>query len=172
MERIEPVGIGQHRGVPALLHVAEDFRDALLDLRVGLGRPVQPRRELLLEGGGGGGQAGRLGVHAVTSLPSAAANASMTRRIASCLSLSAAWLTTSRELMSMMRSTSTRLFALSVPPVDTRSTIASAKPVSGASSMLPYSLIRSTCTPLAAKKSRAMFTYLVATFRRAPCLTA
>ena len=96
----------------------------------------------------------------------------MMRRIASCLSLSAAWFTTRRELMSMMRSTSTRWLALRVPPVETRSTMASARPVSGASSMLPYSLIRSTCTPLAAKNSRAMLTYLVATFRREPCLTA
>jgi hypothetical protein len=39
--------------------------------------------------------------------------------------------------MSMMRSTSTSWFALSVLPVLTRSTMASARPVSGASSMLP-----------------------------------
>jgi hypothetical protein len=61
----------------------------------------------------------------------------MMRRSGACLSLSAAWLTTRRELMSMMRSTSTRWLALRVLPVDTRSTMASASPVSGASSMLP-----------------------------------
>ena len=55
-----------------------------------------------------------------------------------------AWLTTSREEMSMMCSTSTKWLALSVFPVDTRSTMASDSPVRGASSMLPYSLIRST----------------------------
>ncbi len=61
----------------------------------------------------------------------------MSGRRRACLSLRAAWLTTRRELMSMMRSTSTRWLALSVFPVDTRSTMASARPVSGASSMLP-----------------------------------
>jgi hypothetical protein len=39
-------------------------------------------------------------------------------------------LTTKRELMSMMRSTSTKWLALSVLPVETKSTMASAKPVS------------------------------------------
>ena len=37
----------------------------------------------------------------------------------------------------MIRSTSTSRFALSVLPVDTRSTMASASPVSGASSIEP-----------------------------------
>jgi hypothetical protein len=58
-------------------------------------------------------------------------------RMGSRLSLSAAWFTTRRDEMSMMRSTSTSWLALSVLPVDTRSTMASARPVSGASSMLP-----------------------------------
>jgi site-specific DNA-methyltransferase (adenine-specific) len=40
------------------------------------------------------------------------------------------------------------------------------------SSIEPYSLIRSTCTPFLAKCSRAVCTNLVATRRRAPCRTA
>ena len=63
--------------------------------------------------------------------------ASISARIGSRFNFSDAGFTTSRELMSMMRSTSTRLLAFSVLPVDTRSTMASASPVSGASSMLP-----------------------------------
>jgi hypothetical protein len=58
--------------------------------------------------------------------------------------LSDAGLTISRALIGMIVSTSTRSFAASVLPVDTRSTIASASPDSGASSMDPYSLMRST----------------------------
>ena len=49
---------------------------------------------------------------------------------------------------------------------------ASAMPVNGASSMEPYSLTMSTCTPFLAKKLRAISGYLVAIRRRAPCLTA
>ena len=61
----------------------------------------------------------------------------MMRRSGACLIFSIAWLTTKCELMSMMRSTSTRWLALRVLPVDTRSTMASASPMRGASSMLP-----------------------------------
>ena len=71
----------------------------------------------------------------------------------------------------MMRSTSTKWLALSVLPVETKSTMASAKPVKGANSIEPYNFTISTCTPLLAKKSRAIVVYLVATFKRAPCLT-
>ena len=88
------------------------------------------------------------------------------------LSFKAAWFTIRREEMSAMCSTSTKSFARSVLPVLTRSTIASDKPTSGASSIEPYNLIKSTCTPLAAKCSRAACTYLVATRRRAPLRTA
>ncbi|CFO07320.1 Uncharacterised protein [Bordetella pertussis] len=72
----------------------------------------------------------------------------------------------------MTSSTAARPLARSVPPVETRSTMASARPTSGASSIEPYSLMMSTCTPLAAKCSRADCTYLVATRRRAPWCTA
>ena len=54
-------------------------------------------------------------------------------------------------------------------PELTRSTIASARPDSGASSIEPYSLIRSTCTPLAAKCSRAR---LARTWWRRECARA
>ena len=56
---------------------------------------------------------------------------------ASAMLAKTAGFTTSRAEMSMMCSTSTRWLARSVLPVDTRSTMASARPVSGASSMLP-----------------------------------
>ena len=69
--------------------------------------------------------------------PTAFASASMIARIGSRLSFSAAWLTTRRAEISMISSTSTRRFAFSVLPDETRSTIASARPVSGASSIEP-----------------------------------
>jgi len=53
------------------------------------------------------------------------------------LSFSAAWLMTSRALTRVISSTATRWFALSVLPVPTRSTMASASPVNGASSIEP-----------------------------------
>ena len=68
----------------------------------------------------------------------------------------------------MISSTSTSAFAFSVWPEATRSTMASARPVSGASSIEPYSLMMSTCTPLSAKWSRAMRVNLVATRMREP----
>src|SRR5690606_23784956 len=57
--------------------------------------------------------------------------------ISSRLVFSEAWLTTRRELIDMISSTSSRSFARSVAPEDTRSTIASARPTSGASSIEP-----------------------------------
>ena len=56
---------------------------------------------------------------------------------ASCLSLSAAWLTTRGDEIGMISSTATSRLAFSVPPVDTRSTIRSARPARGASSIDP-----------------------------------
>lgn len=53
--------------------------------------------------------------------------------------------------MSTMCSTASKPFAFKVFPVETKSTIASLKPTSGASSIEPYSLIMSTWTPLASK---------------------
>ncbi len=50
---------------------------------------------------------------------------------------SAAWFTTRRADTGMISSTATRSFAFSVLPVATRSTMASARPVSGASSIEP-----------------------------------
>src|SRR5690606_20340236 len=67
----------------------------------------------------------------------APAKASRTGWMRVRFSLSEAWLTIRRELMGMISSTSTRLFAFRVPPLETRSTIASASPTSGASSIEP-----------------------------------
>ena len=74
----------------------------------------------------------------------------------------------SRAEIGMIGSTSTSPLARSVPPVDTTSTMASASPTSGASSIEPYSLMMSTCTPFSAKWRRALLTNLVATRRRLP----
>src|SRR5690606_15951374 len=128
--------------IAALLHVGQDTGHGLLHAGIGLGRPMQPRRQRGIEAGVGGGKAQGLGGEGHVSGGQAGVvtvreKTSIRRRIGSCLSLSAAWLTTRRELISMMRSTSTRLLALRVLPVETRSTMASARPVSGASSMLP-----------------------------------
>ena len=67
-----------------------------------------------------------------------------------------ALLTTRRELMSAMCSSGTRPFALRVLPVSTRSTMRSASPTSGASSIEPYSLITSTCMPWPRRAARGL----------------
>ena len=87
------------------------------------------------------------------------------------LSFSAPGLTMRREVIGVMSSTATRSLARSVLPVETRSTITSASPTSGANSIDPYRRMTSTCMPFCAKCSRAVFTYLVATRMRAPRCT-
>jgi ATP phosphoribosyltransferase len=78
-----------------------------------------------------------MAIGAAAQAATALAKASMMARMGACLSLSEAWLTTRRALMSMMCSTSTSWLARRVLPVETRSTMASASPVRGANSMLP-----------------------------------
>ena len=143
LQSIEARGVLEHRRVAAAAHVGHDLGHARLDGRVGLGRPVQHAREGGLEVRLPGVQArdahrGGGAVPAHEALPlTAASSASTSARIGSRLSLSAAWLTTRRADTSRICSTSTSWLARSVPPVDTRSTIASARPVSGASSIEP-----------------------------------
>ena len=72
-----------------------------------------------------------------TCVGQAAATASMIARTGSRLSFNDAWLTISLAEIGMICSTSTSWLALSVWPVETRSTMASASPVSGASSIEP-----------------------------------
>src|SRR3546814_4093882 len=68
-----------------------------------------------------------------------------------------------REVTPAMVSTSTRSLAFRVEPVETRSTMRRHRPRPGASSMAPFSLMHSACTPRAAKCRRVMPGYLVAT---------
>ena len=82
--------------------------------------------------------------------------------------LRAARLTTSREVTSAMCSTSTRSWAFSVAPVDTRSTMRRHSPSIGASSTAPLSLMHSAWTPRAAKCRRVISGYLVAIADMAP----
>ncbi len=174
--------------VAARPHVGDDPRDGRVDRGILRGLEGRERRELAVE-------ARRRGVEAAqraslsapwrarlprgaaldparswrrAPLATAFAIASSSGCTRSRFSLSAAGLTMSRALIGRMSSTTTRSFACSVRPELTRSTIASARPASGASSIEPYSLIRSTCMPFAAKCSRAVCTYLVATRMRAP----
>ncbi|MNP58424.1 hypothetical protein D3C76_1533370 [compost metagenome] len=64
--------------------------------------------------------------------------------IRACCIFIDALLTISRELMAAMKSCGSRPLALSVLPVSTTSMILSARPISGASSIEPYSLMMST----------------------------
>src|SRR5688572_350937 len=162
---VKPMRILQERGIPSLAHCAQNVGHHGFHGRV-RGRVVAgERRQRGIEA--------RRGRRQATQLHSAAwAKASISGWSAARLVLSAAWLTISRADTRMMSSTASRSFALSVLPVETRSTMASARPTSGASSIDPYSRIRSTWTPLAAKCSRVMLTYFVATLRRAPLRTA
>src|SRR5206468_975621 len=125
-EAIEALRVFEHRRISARANVAQDRIDAFLDREIGLRRPVQHALQLALEIGRRRRELGDVHCHAAA--PIAAAKASMMRRMASRLSLSAAWLTTKRAEICMISSTSTRLLAFSVLPVATRSTIASAKP--------------------------------------------
>src|ERR1700682_5239147 len=185
--RLDPVEQGsvfEHGGVAAHPHVDNDISDRGVD-RVVLGRvncrqPRERRGEIRgrrIETAHFSHRSQAL-FDSLTALRVSAmsgalrAMASSTGWTVSRLSLSDAGLTISRALIGMMSSTATRSLALSVLPLLTRSTIASASPTSGASSIDPYSLIRSTCMPLAAKCSRAVVTYLVATERRAPRFSA
>ena len=67
----------------------------------------------------------------------AAENASSIGCIVSRFNFNAAWLMTSRAEIGMISSTALRWLAFSVFPLETRSTIASANPTSGASSIEP-----------------------------------
>src|SRR5690606_15487042 len=166
VEAVEAARVFDHRRVTRGAHGGEDVGDGVVDTRVGTALEGQQRVEF--------GEETRLaGIHAADDhafslLPMAPAKASSIGWMRSCLSFSEAWLTTRRELMSRMCSTSTSPLARSVPPVDTRSTMASASPTSGASSIEPYSLMRSTCTPFSAKCALALSMYLVATRIRPP----
>src|SRR5206468_3267498 len=83
--------------------------------------------------------------------------------ISAAFSLWATGLAMSRAVDSQIASRSTSPFSTSVLPVAVRSTIASASPVSGASSTEPFTSTISACRPVAAKWAAATRGYLVAT---------
>src|SRR5690606_31351142 len=162
VDTVEAPRVFEHCLVAARANVGDDARDRLLDRLVLRGLVGEQRGQARGEIGGSTVEpCGQPDGHGDAS-PSPAASAERRAARASASSsgsslaarvFSAAWLTMSRAEIGMISSTSTSWFARSVPPVLTRSTIASARPTSGASSIEPYSLIGSTCTPLAAKCS-------------------
>src|SRR5262249_52398845 len=158
-EMIETPGVLEQRGVAARTDVVQHPLHRLLDGWIGCEFDGIECGERRFEIRGPRVQSAK-GLHAAA--PTAASSLAISGASSARLSLSAALFTISRDEIATISSTSTRRFARSVPPLETRSTIASARPASGASSIEPYSLIRSTCTPLAAKNSRAHATYFVA----------
>src|ERR1700682_2030319 len=187
LDAVEQGRVLEYGGVAARPHVGDDISDRGVDRLVmsGVNRRQSRKRRGKVRGRrietahfSHEGQAllralAALGASAVPgALGALRAMASSNGWSESRLSLSDAGLTINRALIAMISSTATRSLALSVLPLLTRSTMASASPTSGASSIDPYSLIRSTCMPLAAKCSRAVVTYLVATERRAPRFSA
>src|SRR3954468_21688536 len=135
---VKTLRILEHRGVAAGAHFGDDLAHRSLD-------PAVLRRLIAREGLERGIEAGGPGRKpAQLHFPAALANASMSGCSAARLVLSAAWLTMRRAETGVISSTGTRSFALRVCPVETRSTMASASPTSGASSIDPYSRIRST----------------------------
>jgi hypothetical protein len=51
LQAIEALGVFQHRRIAALLHVGQDVGHALLDGRVGVGRPMQAGCKISLKSG-------------------------------------------------------------------------------------------------------------------------
>src|SRR6185436_13179230 len=117
--------------IAPLAHSGDDCPHHVGNLRV-LGRFIARQRgELRVETGLARGKTAD--VHFRAALEKASIRGcSSARRV-----LSAAWFTTRRADTGMISSTATSLLARSVLPLDTRSTIASASPSSGASSIEP-----------------------------------
>ena len=128
---IELARVVEHRHVSALAHVRHDGTHRALDCVVLRRLVAREPLERGIEPCVRGRHAPQL--HGRTAL----AKASMSGCSAARRVLSAAWLTIRREETGMISSTATSWLALSVLPVDTRSTIASASPRIGASSIDP-----------------------------------
>src|SRR2546421_2432346 len=166
LARIEAPAVFDERRIAAPLHIGEDVLHGVPDGRVPTRLVARQRRKLGVESGRAGGKAAQR--HARAAL----AKASMSGCNRARLVLSAAWFTIRRADTGMISSTATKSLSRSVRPLDTRSTMASARPVSGASSIEPYRRMISTCTPFTAKCSRVVLRYFVATRSRAPWRTA
>src|SRR5262249_3822037 len=121
-------------GVSARADVGENPFDRLLDRRIGGQLDRVQMREDLLEVGRARIEAAHR-THVVAS--TAASSLSMSGISSARLSLSAAALTIRREEIATFPSTRTSRFERKVLPVETRSTIASASPAKGASSIEP-----------------------------------
>src|SRR5918994_746460 len=130
-DAVELPGVRPHRGVAALSHVGEDPAHRFLHRRILRGRVAREVRELRVKGPVPSGEPAQF--HRALAFAKASINGCSAARLV----LSAAWLTIRRADTGMISSTATRPFALSVLPVDTRSTMASASPTSGASSIEP-----------------------------------
>jgi hypothetical protein len=105
LHAVELVGVFQHRVVAAGAYVADDPADRAFDGVVGLGFESQQRIERFPEIVLGGVE---LADHDWAFASEARSKASMIGCRRARFSLSAAWLTTRREEMSMISSTSTR----------------------------------------------------------------
>src|SRR5207244_4580542 len=125
---IEAARVIQQRGVAARAYLGEDGTHGFRELRVL--RRVEACQ--LFEAGSKILVGGRKAFHLA-----ARAKASISGCSSARLVLSAAWLTISRAETGRISSTATSPLSRSVRPVATRSTMASARPVSGASSIDP-----------------------------------
>ena len=178
VESIESPRVFEERRVAARPNVLDYFADDLLDAGVALLVGIQKLAEVFFEipiiggepphvaHGAGARSAPELPAFttaSATALATALARLSMIAFMGACFIFMEALLAIKRELMAHTSSTSTKPLAASVPPVSTTSTMQSARPTTGASSMEPYSLMISACTPAAAKKRLVLATYLVAT---------
>ena len=128
-ELVEAARVVEYRSIAIGANVLENFSDGQFDRVVCRVIEVQQ----FVKRGQKAGIAGRKSTNHLI----APSMAEMTGCSRSRFIFSAAWLTTSREEMLMISSTSTSLLAFSVAPDDTRSTMASARPASGASSIEP-----------------------------------
>src|SRR5262249_16295506 len=123
---------------PARADVGDDRAHRRLDAAILRRRVARESIELRIEAGAPGRKPAQL------HFAAAFAKASISGCRAARLVLSAAWFTMRRADTGMISSTASRSFAFSVWPVETRSTMASARPTSGASSIDPYNRMRST----------------------------
>ena len=155
---VEARGELHERRIPLLPHGGHDLPDALMDLRIhALGSAIQSL-DHAVDAHRARVEAPHHGAGRETAAPMPGLGDDTAWRTASirvftraCAVFSEARLTMSLAVELMICATSTRPFARSVSPDWTRSTIRSASPTSGASSMEPSSRIISTWMPRSEK---------------------
>src|SRR5690606_40668375 len=141
-------------------HFAENVRDGARHVFLALTPVVDQSLELSFEVGIGC----RKAKHQVASASTSARKRS-TRAATRGSVFSAARLTIRRAEIGMITSVSTRPLSARVRPVETRSTMRSASPSEGASSIAPLSLTHSAWMPWRSNQRLVMLGYLVATLR-------